>query len=221
MRSFEELLAEAEQMHGGHACPGQVLGVRMAMRACRELDIEEPGLDNKRLIVFIEIDRCAADAIAAVTGCRLGKRTLKYVDYGKMAATFLDTQTGQAVRVLALEESRDKAWRYARPGMSKCEVQREAYKVMPDDWLFAVQRVEVDLRPEDRPGPPISRLACERCGERINDRREVHVNGYVLCRPCADGSYYRVLAVPPSLSRSGLVPEIHQDELRGKALDRA
>jgi hypothetical protein len=118
MRSLDELLAEAEVMHGGHTCPGQVLGVRMAMRACRELGIEEPGQDTKRLMVFVEIDRCAADAIAAVTGCRLGKRTLKHVDYGKMAATFLDTQTGQAVRVLALEESRDQAWRYARPGMS-------------------------------------------------------------------------------------------------------
>jgi formylmethanofuran dehydrogenase subunit E len=192
MCSFDELLAAAEIMHGGHTCPGQVLGVRMAIRAFRELGIEEPG-QNKRLIVFVEIDRCAADAIAAVTGCRLGKRTLKHVDYGKMAATFLDTQTGQAVRVLALEESRDKAWRYASPGMSKHEVQREAYKVMPDNWLFAVQKVEVDLRPEDQPGPPISRLACDRCGERINDRREVRTNGYVLCRACANGSYYRVL----------------------------
>jgi formylmethanofuran dehydrogenase subunit E len=194
MHSLDELLAEAEVMHGGHACPGQVLGVRMAIRAFRELGIEEPGQDTKRLMVFVEIDRCAADAIAAVTGCRLGKRTLKHVDYGKMAATFLDTQTGQAVRVLALEESRDKAWRYARPGMSKHEVQREAYKVMPDNWLFAVQKVEVDLRPEDQPGPPISRLACDRCGEWINDRREVRTNGYVLCRACANGSYYRVLS---------------------------
>jgi formylmethanofuran dehydrogenase subunit E len=194
MRSLDELLAEADVMHGGHACPGQVLGVRMAMRACRELGIEEPGQDTKQLMVFVEIDRCAADAIAAVTGCRLGKRTLKHVDYGKMAATFVDTQTGQAVRVLALEESRDQAWRYARPGMSKHEVQREAYKVMPDNWLFAVQKVEVDLRPEDQPGPPISRLACDRCGERISDRREVRTNGYVLCRACANGSYYRVLS---------------------------
>ncbi len=193
MRSFDELLAAAELMHGGHACPGQVLGVRMAMRACRELGIEEPWRDKKRLIVFVEIDRCAADAIAAVTGCRLGKRTLKHVDYGKMAATFLDTQTGQAVRVLALEESRHKARRYATSGMSKYEAQREAYQAMPEDQLFEVQKVEVDLRAEDQPGPPLSRVRCDRCGERINDRREVRANGQVLCRACANGAYYRVL----------------------------
>ncbi len=194
MRAFDELLAAAEVMHGSHTCPGQVLGVRMAMRACRELGIEDPWQDNKRLIVFVETDRCAADAIAAVTGCRLGKRTLKYVDYGKMAATFLDTQTGQAVRMLALEESRDRARSYTRPGTPKYEVQREAYKVMPDNWLFVVQKVEVDLRPEDQPGPTVSRVVCDRCGERINDRREMHVNGHVLCRACANGTYYRVLA---------------------------
>jgi formylmethanofuran dehydrogenase subunit E len=193
MGSFDELLAAAEVMHGGHACPGQVLGVRMAMRACRDLGIEEPGQDRKRLIVFVEIDRCAADAIAAVTGCRLGKRTLKHMDYGKMAATFVDTQTGQAVRVRALEESRDKAWSYAAPGMSKYEAQLEAYKTLPDRQLFAVQKVEVDLRPEDQPGPPISRVLCDRCGEGINDRREVRINGQVLCRACVNGTYYRAL----------------------------
>jgi formylmethanofuran dehydrogenase subunit E len=194
MRSFEELLAAAEQMHGDHACPGQVLGVRMAMCACRELGIDEPGQATKRLIVFVEIDRCAADAIAAVTGCRLGKRTLKHVDYGKMAATFVDTHTGQAVRVLAREESRDEARRYATPGMSKYETQRVAYKLMPDNQLFALQKVEVNLCPEDQPGPTLSRVACQRCGERISDCREVHVNGHVLCRACANGTYYRVLA---------------------------
>jgi formylmethanofuran dehydrogenase subunit E len=195
MRSFDELLADAEVMHGGHACPGLVLGVRMVMRACQELGTAEPAQD-KRLIVFVEMDRCATDAIAAVTGCRLGKRTLKHVDYGKMAATFLDTQTGQAVRVVALEGSRDKAYNYAPPGLSKYDAQREAYKVMPDDELFVVQNVVVDLRPEDQPGPPISQVICDRCGEGINDQREVRLNGRVLCRACANGSYYHLLSGP-------------------------
>jgi formylmethanofuran dehydrogenase subunit E len=193
MRTFDELLAAAEVMHGGHACPGQVLGVRMAMRACRELGIEDPWQDKKQLIVFVEIDRCAADAIAAVTGCRLGKRTLKHVDYGKMAATFLDTHSGQAVRVLALEESRHQAQRYATAGMSKYEAQCKAYQVIPDDQLFVVQKVKVDLRADDQPGPPLSRVRCDRCGERVNDRREVRANRQMLCRACANGTYYRVL----------------------------
>jgi formylmethanofuran dehydrogenase subunit E len=195
MQALEALLAEAEAMHRGHACPGLVLGVRVAMRACQELGIEEPQRD-KRLIVFVEMDRCATDAIAAVTGCRLGKRTLKYMDYGKMAATFLDTQTGRAVRVVAVEGSRDKVWNYTPPGLSKDEAQREAYKVMPDDELFVVQNVVVDLRPEDQPGSPISRVICDHCGEGINDRREVRLNSQVLCRACANGSYYHLLSGP-------------------------
>lgn len=90
MRSFNELLMDATTMHRGYICPGQVLGVRMAMLGCRLLGIDEPT-QEKRLIVYVEIDRCMADAIAAVTGCRLGKRTLKHMDYGKCACTFVDT----------------------------------------------------------------------------------------------------------------------------------
>jgi formylmethanofuran dehydrogenase subunit E len=194
MRPFAELLAEAEVMHRGHACPGQVLGVRMAMAGCRALGIDEPA-EGKRLIVFVEIDRCAADAIAAVTGCRLGRRTLKHVDYGKMAATFLDTQSGRAVRVIALESSREAAARYAPPGLDKYDAQREAYKVMPEHELLVVQEVAVDLRAEDRPGPPISQVLCDRCGEGINDCREVRRDGQVLCAACAGQGYYRVLDV--------------------------
>jgi formylmethanofuran dehydrogenase subunit E len=189
MRDLDVLLAKSVAMHG-HLCPGQVLGVRMAMRACRELGVEDPEKENKRLIVYVEIDRCATDAIAAVTGCRLGKRTLKHVDYGKMAATFVDTQSGRAVRVVALEDSRTKVGRYGFVDLPKYEAQQEAYKVMPDEELFVVQPVEVEVRAEDQPGPTVSRVVCERCGEGINDAREVRVNGQVLCRACANGRYY-------------------------------
>jgi len=192
MRPFAELLAEAEVMHRGHACPGQVLGVRMAMAGCRALGIDEPA-EGRRLIVFVEIDRCAADAIAAVTGCRLGRRTLKFVDYGKMAATFLDTHRGRAVRVIARESSREAAWRYAPPGLDKHDAQREAYKVMPEHELLEVQQVTVHLGDEDRPGPPISRVLCDRCGEGINDRREVRNGEQALCVACASRGYYQVI----------------------------
>jgi formylmethanofuran dehydrogenase subunit E len=191
MKTFEELLGQAEAMHG-HVCAGQVLGVRMALRGCKELGIEEPD-EPKRLIVYLEIDRCAADAIAAVTGCRLGRRTLKYVDYGKMAATFVDTRTGRAVRVIALEESRERAHLYADPNLDANEMQKIAYRTMPDDELMAVEEVSITLHPEDIPGPPISRVACEQCGEGINDRREVRVGGRVLCRACAEGAYYQLV----------------------------
>ena len=111
MKAFEELLEESVAFHG-HLCPGQVLGVRMALLGCSLVDVDNPTA-SKRLIVYVEIDRCATDAIQSVTGCKLGKRTLKYVDYGKMAATFLDTETGRAVRIVARDDSRERAWAYA------------------------------------------------------------------------------------------------------------
>ena len=99
---FEKLLKESIKIHG-HLCPGQVLGVRMSMLGLREIGIEDPkGKDKKNIIVFVEIDRCATDAIQSVTGCSLGKRSLKFLDYGKMAATFLNLKTGNAVRILAI-----------------------------------------------------------------------------------------------------------------------
>jgi len=191
MRSFNELLVDAAMMHRGHVCPGQVLGVRMAMLGCQLLGIEDPT-QGKRLIVYVEIDRCMADAIAAVTGCRLGKRTLKHMDYGKCACTFVDMSTGRAVRISAREDARSHVWHYARPDIGKDDAQREAYKVISDDELFIVQEVVVDIPDHDQPGRPVSRVICALCSESINDRREVHLNGLVMCRACAQGSYYEV-----------------------------
>src|SRR5918911_3762629 len=106
METIDQLLAECGRLHG-HLCAGQLLGVRMALLGCRLIGIEDPrGADRKSLIVWVEIDRCVADAVGAVTGARLGKRSLKFFDYGKVAATFLNTETGEAVRVLAVDESR-------------------------------------------------------------------------------------------------------------------
>lgn len=181
---------DATTMHRGYICPGQVLGVRMAMLGCRLLGIDEPT-QEKRLIVYVEIDRCMADAIAAVTGCRLGKRTLKHMDYGKCACTFVDTLTGHAVRILARDDARSHAWRYESSSLDKNAAQCAAYQVMTNDELFVVQEVMVDIPSHDRPGRPISRVICAVCGEGINDRREVRLNGLVLCRACAHGRYYQ------------------------------
>jgi formylmethanofuran dehydrogenase subunit E len=198
MRPFEDLLEEAVAAHG-HKCAGQVLGVRMAMRGLRELSLDaDVRTDRKRLIVYVEIDRCAADAVASVTGCRLGKRTLKYVDYGKVAATFVDTETGRAVRVLARDEARELVDDYvASNSLPKYEAQLQAYQVMAEDELFVVTPVTVEIPIEDRPGRPISRVTCEKCGEGINDAREVNVEGRNLCRACAGKAYYREAAGPP------------------------
>jgi len=190
METLDEHLVRAEQSHG-HMCAGQVLGVRMAMLGCRAVGVDDPlGADKKKLLVFVEIDRCAADAINTVTGCRLGKRTLKYFDYGKLAATFLNTTTGEAVRVVARDSSRDAADTAFPEIQNKYTRQLNAYKLLPDDALFTVERVKINLAAQDQPGRPISRVFCEECGEGVNDCREVVRHGKTLCRACADGGYY-------------------------------
>lgn len=191
MQTLEELLQEAVGFHG-HLCPGQVLGVRMALAGCRAVNVVDPK-GTRELIVYVEIDRCAADAIQSVTGCRLGKRTLKHVDYGKMAATFVNVATGLAVRVVAKESSRDLAHVYAPQAKTKSEAQLQAYQVMPEEELFSISSVGLQTLEEDLPGHPVSRVICESCGEGVNDRREVKRDGRTLCRACGAGAYYKTV----------------------------
>jgi formylmethanofuran dehydrogenase subunit E len=193
MKALDEYLRHAEQAHG-HLCAGQILGVRMAMLGLRQLEIEDPhGKDRKRLVTFVEIDRCATDAIAVVTGCRLGKRALKFRDWGKMAATFVDVQSGRAVRIAARESSKALAKSLHPELQSKNQQQMLAYREMPDDDLFSIQHVKVQLPPEEFPGYKAERVTCSACGEGINFRREVLRDGKALCRACAGESYYLVL----------------------------
>jgi formylmethanofuran dehydrogenase subunit E len=190
-RSFEEILEESARIHG-HLCAGQVLGVRLAMLGLRLLGIDDPkGRDRKSFVVYVEIDRCATDAIQSVTGCSLGKRSLKWVDYGIMAATFVHLKTGKAYRIVAREESRELSKRYFPDIKDKYRCQLEAYKVMKDEELFEVQEVQVDIPECDLPGRPIRRVRCESCGDYIQDCREVERDGKILCRACAYGAYYR------------------------------
>ena len=193
MLSLDEYLREAEVAHG-HLCAGQVLGVRLAMLGLEKLGIEDPrGKDRKRLVTFVEIDRCATDAIAVVTGCRLGKRALKFRDWGKMAATFVDISTGKAIRIAAKESSKALA-RTMHPEIeSKNQQQMLAYREMPEDDLFTKEWVKVDLPAEEFPGYKGERIVCAECGEGINFRREVLRDGRVVCRACAGEKYYEPL----------------------------
>jgi formylmethanofuran dehydrogenase subunit E len=193
MLSLDDYLREAEQAHG-HLCAGQVLGVRMAMLGLEKLGIDDPrGKDRKRLVTFVEIDRCATDAIAVVTGCRLGKRALKFRDWGKMAATFVDVGTGKAIRIAAKESSKALA-RTMHPEIeSKNQQQMLAYREMLEDELFTKQWVKVELPAEEFPGYKGERIVCAECGEGVNFRREVLREGRVLCRACAGERYYRAV----------------------------
>jgi formylmethanofuran dehydrogenase subunit E len=194
METLDKLLEECGRLHG-HLCAGQLLGARMAVLGCRAVGVEEPkGADRKKLIVWVEIDRCMADAVGAVTGARLGRRSLKYFDYGKVAATFLNTETGEAVRVVALEESRQLADARHPEVESKKERQFLTYREAADEELFKVERVGVRYGELDAPGRPRSRVTCARCGEGVNDGREVKsAAGETLCRPCAGDGYYERL----------------------------
>ena len=191
--NFEALLDESVKTHG-HLCPGQVLGVRMSMLGLRSIGITDPkGADRKKFIVYVEIDRCATDAIQSVTGCSLGKRSLKYLDFGKMAATYVNLDTGKAVRLVAKEESKDTAKNYFPDIEDKYKGQLEAYKVMPDDELFESTDVKVKVPEEDMPGRPKRRIKCEKCGEHVQDSRDINLDGKLLCRACANGAYYSIL----------------------------
>ena len=190
MKSLDEYLRDAEEAHG-HLCAGQILGVRMAMLGLEKLGIDNPqGADRKRLITFVEIDRCATDAVMVVTGCRLGKRALKFRDWGKVAATFVDVSSGRAVRIAAKESSKAVAKQMHPEIPEKNRQQMLAYREMRADDLFDVQWVTVDLPPEEFPGFKGERIQCSQCGEGINFRREVLKDGKVLCRACAGESYY-------------------------------
>ncbi len=193
MKSFDEYVAMAEKAHG-HICAGQILGLRMALYGVKLLGLEDPaGKDRKRLVTFVEIDRCATDAITVVTGCRLGKRALKFRDFGKVAATFCDLKTDRAVRVVAKESSKQRARELYPEIGDKNEQQMRAYREMPDEELFEHRWVRVRIGPEDLPGYKGPRVVCQECGEGINFAREVRRNGKVLCRACAGERYWEPL----------------------------
>ena len=194
MKSLDEYAVLAEQAHG-HMCAGQILGLRMAMYGMKLLGLEDPaGRDRKRLVTFVEIDRCATDAVPIVTGCRLGKRALKFRDFGKVAATFCDVKEDRAVRVVARETSKQRARELHPEIADKNQQQMRAYREMPDEDLFSIQWVRVALGPEEFPGYKGERRTCEVCGEGINFKREVVRDGRVLCKACAGERYYTPLA---------------------------
>lgn len=197
MESFDELLAKAEIAHG-HMCPGQILGVRMSLLGLRQLGIEDPhGVDRKRLVTYVEIDRCATDAIGMVTGCRLGKRTLKFRDWGKMAATFVDLAAQRAVRVIALENSRELAQQLYPYLNNKKTQQMAAYRELPDEQLFRTQWVTVPVAESELPGYKSDRFLCPQCGEGVNFGRFVEVDGRRLCLSCAQPAQRYWTPEPP------------------------
>ncbi len=174
------LLEKARAFHG-EVCPGIVMGTRMTIAAMRELGMD-PLVHNRDLIVYVEIDRCATDAIQAITGVTLGHRTLKFLDYGKFAATFADASTGRAFRVAALPKKNNGEQDFK-------EISRQLMTI-PESEIFTIEAVEITIPPQDLPGFPTHKDVCSQCGEQILDRREIIRDGRVLCKNCLNGSYY-------------------------------
>jgi formylmethanofuran dehydrogenase subunit E len=191
VKSFEELL-EASVAEHGHLCAGQVIGVRMAMLGLRLVGIEDPKekQSRKKLLVYVEIDRCATDAIQSVTGCRLGKRSLKFKDFGINAATFLNLETRKAFRIVSTEESRGLADICVPEETDPHKRQLVGYQRMTDEALFHIEPVEVLLRETELPGPPRKKATCTRCGQVVRDGREIVSGNEVLCRPCGGEAYF-------------------------------
>ncbi len=181
MLTFEEDLKKAVEFHG-HLCSGQVLGVRMGRICLRYFKIDEPN-KYRDLVGYVEVDRCIADAICSVTGCRMGKRRLKWFDYGKMAASFLDLQTNKAIRISVIGDHMPK----------EGEDLVEFFSHYSDEELFRVNEVTIDIKPDDLPGSSLNIVTCENCGEKVFDNRHLNINGKTICRGCANGNYYEVI----------------------------
>jgi formylmethanofuran dehydrogenase subunit E len=182
MEDFEYYLKKAGDFHG-HICAGIALGTKMSLAAMKALGMN-PGIKNKDLIVYTEVDRCMTDAVQVITGCSLGHRSLKYIDYGKFAATFVNTNTGKALRA-TIKESFNSS--------GPIEEVSRVIAQTPDEELVILQEVSIDIPETDLPGSPRMKAYCSICGERVMDGREVSLNGKKLCRSCANGSYYKVL----------------------------
>jgi formylmethanofuran dehydrogenase subunit E len=195
-RGLDHALRAAMRVHGGHACAGLVLGTRLALTGAAALGVAVPDT-RKQLLVTAETDRCAVDAIQSVTGCRPGKRTLRLLDYGKLAATFIDQWSGTAVRVAARGDLRERVGD-APEGVDRHEHQRRAYLAMTPSELFTVSEADASVAQMDLPGPPRRRVLCAACGEEVSDGRDVATESGPLCRPCAAPG---AGATPPSGGR--------------------
>lgn len=183
------LLTASAALHH-HLCPRQVLGVRMGLLAGKLLDLDVPRTD-KRLLTIVETDGCAADGVAVATGCWVGRRTLRIEDYGKVAATFVDCETGRAVRIVPAADARALAQRYAPEAIGRWESQLIGYQRMPNELLLTARSVELVVPAATLVSAPGLRATCQQCGEEVINGREIECDGRVLCRACAGESYYR------------------------------
>ena len=202
MNDLQTLLAKSAERHHDHLCPRQVLGVRMGIYVAELLALNLPQTD-KRAFAFVETDGCLIDGVVAATGCAVGNRTMRVMDYGKSAATFVDTQTERAIRITPARESRSRALLYATDSPDRWHAQLAAYQIMPANELFVAQAMTLTVSLKQIISQHGHRVVCERCGEDIINEREVRVDGETLCHSCALGGYYQPIVNQP---QTGVLP---------------
>jgi formylmethanofuran dehydrogenase subunit E len=188
-KPLHELLAQSATLHK-HLCPRQVIGVRMGLQVASLFEFELPQTD-KRLFTFVETDGCFADGVSVATGCWLGRRTMRLMDYGKTAATFIDTKTDRVIRIWPHPNCRQSASNYVPDAQSRWHTMLEAYQLMPANELFCWRKVELSVSLKEIISRAGVRVNCEICSEEIINEREVLRDGLTLCRSCAEDSYYR------------------------------
>lgn len=190
MSELQELLNASAARHNDHLCPRQVLGVRIGLYASEWLGVPLPQTD-KRIFCFVETDGCLTDGIAVATGCAFGRRTMVVMDYGKSAATFVDTHTGQAIRIAPRLTARARALDYAPDAPDRWHAQLCAYQIMPATELLDARGVTLTVSLQDILSRHGKRVMCEGCGEDIINQREVRRAGRIFCRACAGDAYYQ------------------------------
>ena len=186
---LKKMLAQTSALHK-HLCPRQVLGVRIGLYATEILSLELPQKD-KRLLAFVETDGCFADGVSAATGCTMGHRTMRLVDYGKVAVTFVDTHDGRAVRLSPAPEARLRAVAAAPAAANRWQAQLEAYQTLQDEDLLSLREVRLNLDLDAIVGKPGMRVNCSACGEEILNQRGLERDGQTICQSCAGESYWR------------------------------
>jgi formylmethanofuran dehydrogenase subunit E len=190
--NIQHLLELSSRDHS-HLCPRQILGVRIGLTGVTSIGFSEPP-SQKQLLVISETDGCFVDGIIAATGCTVGHRTLRVEDYGKVAAAFVDTKTGHAVRVTPRLGVRELACSYVQDESRRYLAQMEAYQIMPDEEMLMIQEVVLSIQIEKIVSKPGVRVNCDICGEEIMNEREVRQNELILCPPCAHGGYYKIVS---------------------------
>jgi formylmethanofuran dehydrogenase subunit E len=186
---ISHLLERSMQDHD-HLCPRQILGVRIGMAGMKALGFDKPPT-KKQLLVIPETDGCFVDGVIAATACTVGHRTLRVEDYGKVAATFVDTKTGRAVRVAPALDVREKAYAYAPNELRHYFAQMQAYQVMPDEEMLTIQEVVLNTPVGEIISRAGVRVNCDVCGEEIMNDREILREGLTLCHTCAGDGYYQ------------------------------